>query len=68
MTKSIKNNKAIYNFLDNNRLNLEISCLNKNLIIADYNYGIMLNINQETANELIKVLNEFVDAGELKWN
>ena len=68
MTKSIKNNKAIYNFLDNNRLNLEISCLNKNLIIADYNYGIMLNISQETANELIKVLNEFVDAGELKWN
>jgi hypothetical protein len=66
MTKSIKNNKAIYNFLDNNRLNLEISSLNKNLIIADYNYGIMLNINQETANELIKVLNEFVDAGELK--
>lgn len=66
MTKSIKNNKAIYNFLDNNRLNLEISCLNKNLIIADYNYGIMLNINQETANELIKILNEFVDAGELK--
>ena len=66
MTKSIKNNKAIYNFLDNNRLNLEISCLNKNLIIADYNYGIMLNISQETANELIKVLNEFVDAGELK--
>lgn len=66
MTKSIKNNKAIYNFLDNNRLNLEISCLNKNLIIADYNYGIMLNINQETANELIKILNEFVEAGELK--
>jgi hypothetical protein len=66
MTKSIKNNKAIYNFLDNNRLNLEISSLNKNLIIADYIYGIMLNINQETANELIKVLNEFVDAGELK--
>lgn len=66
MTKSIKNNKAIYNFLDNNRLNLEISSLNKNLIIADYNYGIMLNINQETANELIKVLNQFVDAGELK--
>ncbi len=66
MTKSIKNNKAIYNFLDNNRLNLEISSLNKNLIIADYNYGIMLNINQETANELIKILNEFVDAGELK--
>ena len=66
MTKSIKNNKAIYNFLDNNRLNLEISCLNKNLIIADYNYGIMLNISQETANELIKVLNEFVEAGELK--
>lgn len=66
MTKSIKNNKAIYNFLDNNRLNLEISSLNKNLIIADYNYGIMLNINQETANELIKVLNEFVEAGELK--
>ena len=66
MTKSIKNNKAIYNFLDNNRLNLEISCLNKNLIIADYNYGIMLNISQETANELIKILNEFVEAGELK--
>lgn len=66
MTKSIKNNKAIYNFLDNNRLNLEISSLNKNLIIADYNYGIMLNINQETANELIKILNEFVEAGELK--
>lgn len=66
MTKSIKNNKAIYNFLDNNRLNLEISSLNKNLIIADYNYGIMLNINQETANELIKVLNQFVEAGELK--
>ena len=66
MTKSIKNNKAIYNFLDNNRLNLEISCLNKNLIIADYNYGIMLNINQETANELIKILNEFVELGELK--
>ena len=66
MTKSIKNNKAIYNFLDNNRLNLEISCLNKNLIIADYNYGIMLNINQKTANELIKILNEFVEAGELK--
>lgn len=66
MTKSIKNNKAIYNFLDNNRLNLEISCLNKNLIIADYNYGIMLNISQETANELIKILKEFAVTGDLK--
>lgn len=66
MTKSTKNNKAIYNFLDNNRLNLEISCLNKNLIIADYNYGILLNINQQTANELIKILKEFVLTGDIK--
>jgi len=66
MTKSTKNNKAIYNFLDNNRLNLEISCLNKNLFIADYNYGILLNINQQTANDLIKILKEFVLTGDLK--
>jgi hypothetical protein len=27
----------------------------------------MFNINQTTANELIKVLKEFVNTGELKW-
>jgi hypothetical protein len=66
MTKSTKNGKAVYNFLDAHRFNIEISSSNNYIHFADYKNKMMFNINQTTANELIKVLKEFVNTGELK--
>lgn len=74
MTKSTKNGKVVYNFLDNGRDNVEISYHSANVLnIAlpeemDCECGCVTNmlINQTTAKNLIKVLQEYVDTGELK--
>lgn len=75
MTKSTKHGKVVYNFLDNNRDNVVIlqdawvengkpiyPLLN---ILAPANKDEFF-IDRETAADLIKVLQEFVDTGELK--
>jgi hypothetical protein len=64
MTKSIKNGKAVYNFLDTQRRNNEVSIQGQHLWIE--NKDMILPINQETAKDLIKVLQEFAETGELK--
>lgn len=74
MTKSTKNGKVIYNFLDADRDNVQISYRFDNVLnIAsregvDCCSGCLTNIliNQTTAKDLIKVLQEFVETGELK--
>jgi hypothetical protein len=66
MTKSIKNRKAIYTFLDGERFNIELGCTDNKMYFAEQNYRVLFNINQTTANELIKVLKEFVNTGDLK--
>jgi hypothetical protein len=66
MTKSFKNGKAIYNFLDGERFNIELGCVDNKMYFAEQNYKILFNISQTTANELIKVLKEFVNTGDLR--
>lgn len=70
MTKSTKKGEVVYNFLDADRYNVELLILNQSLknvirfelsLFTDY-----VDITQETAKDLIKVLQEFVDTGELK--
>jgi hypothetical protein len=80
MTKSTKNGKVIYNFLDESRDNIEITywqikkpicenIISLNLpadIDSDCDCVTSIRLNQETAKDLIKVLQEFVVTGELK--
>jgi hypothetical protein len=66
MTKSTKNGKVVYNFLDGYRNNIEISFNDNYLYFADYENETVLHINQTTANELIKILKEFVLTGDIK--
>jgi hypothetical protein len=64
MTKSTKNGKVVYNFLDKLRCNVECKFENSALWLS--NDETIIFINQETANDLIKVLQEFAETGELK--
>ena len=68
MTKSTKHGYAVYNFLDVDRDNFTIDAIDG--LLSIYNVGIETNtvmaINQTTANELIKVLKEFVNTGDLR--
>ena len=75
MTKSIKNGKAVYNFLDIANDNVEILFYRNDKLLKinlpyemDCECGCVTDmvINQETAKDLIKVLQEFAETGELK--
>jgi hypothetical protein len=80
MTKSTKYGKVIYNFLDHTRDNVEITYLQitkpiiQNIIDMQLKYDIdcdcdcvtSIRLTQETAKDLIKVLQEFAETGELK--
>jgi hypothetical protein len=79
MTKSIENGKVVYNFLDVDRWNIEINTSNQILYFETIyttqkfksdrtiliNNTIKMGITQETAKDLIKVLQEFAETGEL---
>lgn len=70
MTKSTKNGQVVYNFLDTDRYNVELSTatkLHKNIIRFELGlYTDYMEIDQSTAKDLIKILQEFVEIGELK--
>ena len=80
MTKSTKNNKTIYNFLDKDRWNIEINTSN-GILYFETEYTsqkfktdrtilisntITMGINRETAKDLIPILQHFAETGELK--
>ena len=66
MTKSTKNKKTIYNYLDKDRYNIELSCKNKIIYLIDYKNRLLMNLTQQNAKDLIPILNEFAETGELK--
>jgi c-di-AMP phosphodiesterase-like protein len=66
MTKSTKNKKTVYNYLDKDRYNIELSCKNKIIYLIDYKNRILMNLTQQNAKDLIPILNEFAETGELK--
>lgn len=66
MTKSTKNKNTIYNYLDKDRYNIELSCKNKIIYLIDYKNRILMNLTQQNAKDLIPILNEFAETGELK--
>jgi c-di-AMP phosphodiesterase-like protein len=66
MTKSTKNKKTIYNYVDKDRYNIELSCKNKIIYLIDYKNRILMNLTQQNAKDLIPILNEFAETGELK--
>jgi hypothetical protein len=65
MTKSIKNGKVVYNFLDVENFNIKVSVPNKQMIRFDFPNDCYF-ITPKTAKDLIKVLQEFAETGELK--
>jgi c-di-AMP phosphodiesterase-like protein len=66
MTKSTKNKKTIYNYLDKDRYNIELSCKNNIIYLIDYKNRLLMNLTQQNAKDLIPILNEFAETGELK--
>ena len=66
MTKSKINNDISYNFLDIDRDNFTIRAKDGLLSIYDKEINCILAITQTNANELIKILKEFVNNGDLK--
>lgn len=67
MTKSIEYGIIFYNFVDiaNQKISI-LKCDNELLFGNDEIEEIILGLNQQTAKDLIKVLQEFAETGELK--
>ena len=68
MTKSIKYGKVVYNFLDNSRDNIEIGTDKTELYIdfSEVLFAPVVFLTHENVKDLIKVLQEFSETGELK--
>lgn len=66
MTKSNKDGKVVYNFLDEDRDNFEIIEIGNTLSIYYNGNKCILNLNQTITKDLIKVLQEFSETGKLK--
>lgn len=67
MKKSIEYGHVIYHFFDTENDKISIFKNGNHLFFGNDNIKeLILGLNQQTARDLIKVLQEFADTGELK--